>query len=409
MLYLDLDGFKAVNDQYGHAMGDKLLVEVAERLRAIVPSSDVIARLGGDEFAIIVRAARRRDSVVKLLERIVLRISKPYRIAGTELHISVSIGAAHACADIGSAADWLNHADLALYRMKEEGKAGYRFYVEAMDELVQRQRRLERDLKTAVASEQLTVVYQPYAQSGTRRTAGFEALVRWDHPELGTIAPLEFIPIAERAGLIEQVGSFVLEKASAEAVLWPEDLSLSVNLSPQQMQRSDIAQRVFAILSRSGLATHRLELEITESSFLTQDELVLDNLRQLKAGGVSVALDDFGTGYSALSYLLRFPFDKLKIDKSFVMPALDGHAARDMLETIHSLAQALKLTITAEGVENEGQAALLEGMGCHYLQGFHFSRPIEGARIAAYLLREQAKLTETSVDTAIREASRGAA
>lgn len=409
VLYLDLDGFKAVNDQYGHAMGDKLLVEVADRLRAIVPSSDVIARLGGDEFAIIVRSARRSDSLVKLLERIVLRIGKPYRIAGVELRISVSIGAAHANAQIASSTDWLNHADLALYRMKEEGKAGFRFYEEAMDELVQRQRKLERDLKTAVEGRQLTVVYQPYVQSGSRRTAGFEALVRWDHPELGTIAPMEFIPLAERAGLIEQVGSFVLETASADAVLWPESLGLSVNLSPQQMQRSDVAARVFAILSKSGLAANRLELEITESSFLAQDDLVLENLRQLKGGGVSIALDDFGTGYSALSYLLRFPFDKLKIDKSFVMPALDGHAARDMLETIHSLAQALKLTITAEGVENEGQAALLEGMGCHYLQGFHFSRPIESERIAAYLLREQASLTGAKAEGFVREASHGAA
>ncbi|MEZ5807582.1 MAG: EAL domain-containing protein [Zhengella sp.] len=386
LFYLDLDGFKAVNDQFGHGMGDRLLAEVATRLRKSVGRADVVARLGGDEFSILSSGMRTRQQAARLAQRLVERISKPYAIDGAVLRISVSIGIAFGDAGNRDTAEWLNRADLALYRAKHEGKAGFRFYEAAMDELLRRRRFIERELRHAVARNEISVAFQPYRNARTGRISGFEALARWAHPDLGEIPPAEFIPVAERIGMIGQIGNTVLRQACAFAVNWPSDIQLAANLSPQQLQAGTLAGFVSDALRETGLCAQRLELEITESTFINNTAPVLSQLGDLKALGVSIALDDFGTGYSALSYLLQFPFDKLKIDQSLVAPAATDPAARDMLDTVLKLARVLGLSTTAEGVETEKQAQILIELGCDFLQGYGISRPLTAGKLPLFLM-----------------------
>ncbi|MBA90229.1 MAG: GGDEF-domain containing protein [Phyllobacteriaceae bacterium] len=386
LFYLDLDGFKAVNDQFGHGMGDKLLAEVAARLRKSVGRDDTVARFGGDEFAILAAGARTRAKAERLARRLVERISKPYAIDGSLLRISVSIGIAFADASHRGPAEWLNRADLALYRAKDEGKAGFRVYEAAMDELLRRRRFIERELRHAVARKEISVAFQPFSDARTGRIASFEALARWTHPDLGEIPPAEFIPVAERIGVIGEIGNAVLRQACAFAVNWPSDIRVAANLSPQQLQAGTIVDFVYRALRESGLQGSRLELEITESTFINNTAPVLSQLADLKDLGVSIALDDFGTGYSALSYLLRFPFDKLKVDQSLIGPSATETSARNMLDTVLKLARVLGLATTAEGVETAAQARLLTELGCDYLQGYGISRPLSASKVPLFLM-----------------------
>ena len=388
VLYVDLDGFKPVNDSYGHNAGDSLLVEIGQRLRRTVGERDVVARLGGDEFAILARSATTTQSASALAEKIIEAVNEPFSLEGTVMQISASVGIAFAGRDGLGANALLHNADLALYRAKSESKGAFRFYEIEMDEVVRQRRMLENDLREAVRTKSLGLAFQPLIDAETEATTGFEALVRWNHPEQGQIPPDDFIPVAERIGLISQIGQWVLNEACRQATEWPEGLRVAVNLSPQQFRESQVVDHVKWALETSGLDPHRLELEITESLFIQNTDDVMSALSQLKEMGVSIALDDFGTGYSSLSYLLKFPFDKLKIDRTFISSINEDAVARDVLEAITKLGRILNLSVTAEGVETHDQAESLKAMACTHFQGFHFGRPLGPADLGAYLLRE---------------------
>ena len=388
IFYLDLDGFKAVNDTYGHAMGDKLLGEIAKSLRKVVADRDIVARLGGDEFAILCKSAGSVQSVSSLAEIILRALSRPYEIDGAKLDIGVSIGITLRNRDGSDAHTLLNNADLALYRAKAEGRGTYRLYEHRMDEIVKERRNLETDLKNALANEELSLAYQPLISAKETKTVSFEALARWTHPHRGPIPASDFIPIAESMGIIAEIGDWVLLRACMEAVQWPEHLSVAVNLSPQQFQSNQIVKTVIDALSKSGLAPNRLELEITEGLFMENTDEVLFSLRELKGMGVSISLDDFGTGYSSLSYLLKFPFDKLKIDRSLIHSLDTDPNAKNVLEAITKLASVMNLTVTAEGVETLDQVKVLLNMHCTHFQGFLFGQPLGQQALAIYLLRE---------------------
>jgi len=399
VLYLDLDGFKSVNDTLGHGVGDQLLSAVATRLKRGVRDSDVVARLGGDEFAILSKSAGTLTSISTLADRLVQSISKPFDIDGQTVEISTSIGIAIAHRDGNDMPSLLNNADIALYRAKEEGRGTFRVYEHEMDEIVKERRSLENDLRVALRNDELTLAYQPLISSSDKQTTGFEALARWEHASRGTVSPADFIPIAERLGVIGEIGDWVIIEACKQAAIWPEHLTISVNLSPKQFHKNKILQTVKEAIKISGLNPKRLELEITEGLFMENTNEVMESLRELKSIGVSIAMDDFGTGYSSLSYLLKFPFDRLKIDRSFVSSIHEDDIARNVLEAIAKLGNVLNLTVTAEGVETAAQADLLQAMDCTHFQGFLFSRPLTPDQVNAYLLTEtsnkMAKKTET--------------
>ncbi len=383
--YLDLDGFKRVNDAHGHGIGDKLLTQVAQRMRKTFADNDVLARLGGDEFAVICLSAAGPHEISTLAENAIAAISQPYTIDGKNIRIGASIGVAVAGRDGTDAETLLNSADLALYRAKRDARGQFRFFEPSMDEVVKERREMEGELGQALARKELFLRYQPLVSAADGATTGFEALVRWNHPTRGEIAPGVFIPLAEAAGYIGDIGDWVLREACIEASSWEESLTVAINLSPLQFEHGDIVGSVRSALADTGLDPKRLELEITESLFINKTEHVLKTLQELRALGVSIALDDFGTGYSSLSYLLKFPFDKLKIDRSFIASIDEDPVARDVLEAIARLGTILNLNVTAEGVETSTQAEYLRGMSCTHFQGFLFSRPLSGADVASHL------------------------
>ena len=388
IFYLDLDGFKIVNDTYGHAMGDKLLGEVAKSLKRVVSDRDVVARLGGDEFAILCKSAGSVQSVSTLAEAILQALSKPFIIDGSTLDIGVSIGITLRNRDGSDAHTLLHNADLALYRAKAEGRGTFRLYEHHMDEIVKERRNLENDLKSALKNGELSLSYQPLVSAKETQTVSFEALARWTHPHRGAVSPADFIPIAEAMGIIAEIGDWVLHQACMEASNWPDHLSVAVNLSPQQFLSNKIVGTVVDALSKSGLAPDRLELEITEGLFMENTDEVMFSLRELKGMGVSISLDDFGTGYSSLSYLLKFPFDKLKIDRSLINSLDTDPNAKNVLEAITKLASVMNLTVTAEGIETLEQVRVLLKMHCTHFQGFLFGQPLPNDQLAAYLLKE---------------------
>ncbi len=391
VFYLDLDGFKLINDTKGHNFGDQLLVEVGTRLKRALRENDVVARLGGDEFALLLRNEISIPALSALAEKIIDSIERPYEIESQRVNVSVSIGIALAPRDGREAQTLLNNADLALYRAKEEGRGTYRFFEIEMDDIVRDRRMLEQELRAAVVHNQFELHFQPLVSAIDDATIGFEALIRWNHPTRGTVSPVDFIPLAEKTGLICEIGDWVLEEACRTATTWPEQMTISVNLSPQQFHNRRIVSSTRKALYASGLAPHRLELEITEGLFVDNTEEALAALGDLKALGVMTSLDDFGTGYSSLSYLLKFPFDKLKIDQSFIKSIEKDKTARDILETIARLGKILNLSVTAEGVETADQALFLSTMACNQMQGFHFGRPIPSDQISAFLLGETSR------------------
>ncbi|GJE50958.1 hypothetical protein GOFOIKOB_4012 [Methylobacterium tardum] len=375
VLSLDLDGFKGVNDRYGHPAGDALLVAVAQRLRSVVEGGDQIARFGGDEFVILDATYTDQAAVEVLAQHIIRTLSAPFSIAGDDVTVGVSIGIAFAPTDGETASALIKSADAALYRAKGDGRGTFRFFAPEMDRRLQERQRLVQDLRSALARGELVLHYQPYVSAETGAVSGCEALLRWQHPERGMISPADFIPVAEQSGLIIPIGAWVLEEACREAVRWPAEQRVSVNISPVQFRNRELPRTILTALTRAGLSSSRLEIEVTETVLIDDVEAALDTLRQIRALGVRVALDDFGTGYSSLSYLRSFPFDKVKIDRSFVQELPTRRDNQVIVQAIRDMARGLGMSVTAEGVETCEQADRLRQSGCEELQGYLYSRP----------------------------------
>jgi diguanylate cyclase (GGDEF)-like protein len=371
--YIDVDEFKSVNDSLGHLIGDELLKSVAVSLNRCVGKMGFVARLGGDEFAIVQTAAKSRDDVTDLVEQVFDAIRTPHECLGHRLTADASIGVALVPEHGTDLEQILKNADLAMYAAKSAGRHTYRFFEPEMDAKVRARRQMEIDLRVAIARGSLEVHYQPCISLQDKRITGCEALVRWRHPERGFVSPVEFIPIAEETGLINDLGEWVLTTACAEAATWPDDIRLAVNVSPVQFRSGTLALKITKALAASGLPPSRLELEITEAVLIRDDETALAILHQLRAIGVHIALDDFGTGYSSLSYLQRFPFDKIKIDRCFVRDIGESCGSSSIVQAVVNIAAARHMTTTAEGVETEQQQQLLRMLGCSEMQGYLFS------------------------------------
>jgi len=388
VLMLDLDRFKEVNDTLGHPAGDALLRAVAERLRGCVTETALIARLGGDEFAVIDYVTNPAVEAAALAEAIRKALCEPFDLGDHRVTVGTSIGIAIAPRDGNDSDVILKCADLALYSAKSGGRGAFRFFEPELDELMHARRNLERDMRAALAGRQFELHYQPFVNAATGKTSGFEALLRWHHPKRGLVLPGEFIPLAEETGLIVPLGEWVLRTACAEAAKWPADVRIAINLSPAQFRSKELVPVIVGALASSGLAPHRLELEVTETVIMHDSEAVFAVLAQLRELGVRIALDDFGTGYSSLSFLQRFPFDKVKIDRSFVHELSCACAeARHLARAVVRFAVSLGKTTTAEGVETKEQLDILREEGCAETQGYYFSRPMPASDVAKLLRR----------------------
>jgi diguanylate cyclase (GGDEF)-like protein/PAS domain S-box-containing protein len=374
LLYIDIDEFKGINDSLGHHVGDELLKAVASRIKDCLKPTDLIARLGGDEFAVIQTAAGDRDDVVEFVTRVHEAIRQPHQCLGHQLSTDASIGIALAPQDGTDLDQLIKNADLAMYGAKAGGRRTHRFFEPAMDARAKARLTMEQDLRQAMLDGGFEIHYQPLLDLGSDAVAGCEALLRWRHPERGMVSPAEFIPLAEDIGLINELGDWVLQTACMEAAGWPAHVRLAVNVSPVQLKSQTLALRIMGALASSRLPPDRLEIEITEAVLIHDDETALAILHQLRAIGVRIALDDFGTGFSSLSYLKRFPFDKIKIDRCFVSDIeVDGSA--DIVQAVVNIAASRNMVTTAEGVETEQQKALLKKLGCTQMQGYLFSKP----------------------------------
>ncbi len=391
VLCMDLDRFKEVNDTLGHAMGDALLKIVAERLRASIREADIVARIGGDEFAILQPNAPQPASAEGLARRIIDAISRPYELEGQQVVLGTSVGVSVAPGDGRTPDQVLRNADLALYRAKGDGRGTYRFFEAGMDAAAQTRRRLELDLRTALATGAFELHYQPLVNLDRNQVSTFEALLRWNHAERGRVPPDEFIPLAEETGLIVEIGEWVLRQACAEAARWPDEVRVAVNLSAVQFNTGNIVELVSDALSDARLPPPRLELEITESALLENTELAFDTLCKLRKMGVRVALDDFGVGYSSLSYLRQFAFDKVKIDRSFIRDMATDLRSVAIIQTVIGLGASLDMVTVAEGVENSDQLHCLRAFGCTEVQGYFISQPKPAADVALLLTAIPAK------------------
>jgi diguanylate cyclase (GGDEF)-like protein len=389
MLFLDLDRFKIVNDTLGHPTGDALLVEVARRIAASVDSSAFAARLGGDEFGIFLSNIGSPNEISIVAERLLARISEPYDIESHHLVIGTSIGVAIAPQDGRNANELSKNADLALYRAKQDGKGQFRFFEPEMDRRMRDWHELEHDLREALVSRQFELYYQPLVNLATSEITAFEALLRWHRPQHGYISPADFIPVAEEAGLMNEIGAWVLKEACDAAADWPSNIKVAVNISPLQFSGNSLANDVLSALTNSQLRPDRLMLEITEGVFLNDTEETMAQLNTLESAGIHFAMDDFGTGYSSLSYLRKFRFDKIKIDQSFVRGLCDNPESEAIVRAVINLCHDLGMETVAEGVETPEQAARLREIGCEIGQGYLFGRPtprhdavalLEGAR-----------------------------
>jgi len=385
VLCLDLDRFKAVNDSLGHSFGDKLLQQVAQRLKECVRDGDTVARLGGDEFAVINPGIDDPQCARTLAHRIINRVSEPYDLDGYQAIIGTSVGIAIGPSEGHDAGQLLKSADMALYRAKAEGRGTCRFFEAEMDAWLQRRRALEMDLRTALANRELELHYQPILHLTSNEITGFEALLRWNHPHHGRISPADFIPLAEETNLIGEIGAWVLKQACLEAVKWPARIKVAVNLSATQFEHRKVALDVVAALASSHLPADRLEVEITEAAMLRNTDSVVATLHQLRELGVRISMDDFGTGYSSLSYLRRFPFDKIKIDRCFVQDLETDQNAASIIRAVIGLGAVLGISTNAEGVETREQLARLRAEGCTEVQGFLLSPPIPSSKIPELL------------------------
>ncbi len=382
LLCLDLDEFKLVNDTYGHATGDGLLIAVGERIRGCLREGDIAARLGGDEFAIILMTGDIEEAAA-IARRIIERVNRPYYFDGEMVNIGISIGISMAPQDHRSPNGLMKNADLALYRAKGDGRGVWRLYDQEMDERLQDRRSLQMDLRQALARGEFFLEYQPIVGLSTGRIVSAEALLRWRHPERGLLSPAQFVPMAEETGQIGTIGSWVLNEACRAAASWAAPIRIAVNLSPLQFRDAGLFEMVNKALAESRLAPERLELEITETTMLETNSLTVDALWKLHGRGVRIALDDFGTGYSSLSYLRRFPFNTIKIDRSFIRDLGYEKDDSSIIIAIIGLAENMNMSVTAEGVENREQATLLASYGCLQAQGYLFYPPLPGDEVAA--------------------------
>jgi diguanylate cyclase (GGDEF)-like protein len=375
VLCLDIDKFKEINEAADHSGGDQVLRDIGGRIQSTLRENDLIARLAGDEFAIALVDITNLGDVMAFMNRLVEALRRPLQVAGKDLPVTTSVGIALAPADGDTAATVLRHAGIALTRAKGDGGQRMCFFEHSMDKALQRRRMVEHELRLALGREEFEVVYQPQYDLATERQCGSEALVRWHHPVHGKIAPGHFISVAEDTGLIVPLGEWVLRRACTDAAKWPDPLIVAVNLSPAQFRDGDIAETVAEVLKETKLPPARLELEITENLLINDTEEVLGKLNRLRQLGVAIAMDDFGTGYSSLNYLARFPFSKIKIDRQFIRNMTRDPATRAIVKTIIALGKSLDVTITAEGVETEEQAAILRDFGCPQVQGFLYGYP----------------------------------
>jgi diguanylate cyclase (GGDEF)-like protein len=383
VLFLDVDRFKVVNDSLGHQIGDQLLIAMARRLEGCLRPGDMVARLGGDEFAIIVDHIKHVSDATQAAERIQEELGAPFTLSGHEVFAAASIGIALNLTPGELPEDILRNADTAMYRAKDRGRACYELFEKGMHARAVALMQLETDLRRALSRDEFRLHYQPIISLETWRISGFEALLRWQHPEHGIISPLTFIPLAEETGMIIPIGQWVLREACRQARIWqdqfPSDppLSISVNLSGKQFLQVDLIERIEEILIETGLQASSLEIEITESAIIENIDSATLMLRQLKALGIRLSLDDFGTGYSSLSYLHRFPIDTIKIDRSFVS-RMNSPKNSEIVRTIVTLAGNLGLSVIAEGVETREQILHLTGLNCDLVQGYLLSKPIDG-------------------------------
>jgi diguanylate cyclase (GGDEF)-like protein len=385
IMCLDLDHFKNVNDTLGHPAGDALLKIIADRLSACFRESDTVARLGGDEFGIILTDLSRAETATMVAWRLLDVVAQPAEFNGQQIVTGLSIGIANSSTDGHHADELVKKADLALYRAKADGRSTFRFFQAEMDAVAQARRSLELDLRQALVKEQLELHYQPQIDISTDTIVGFEALVRWRHPERGLIPPADFIPLAEETGMIIRLGEWVLRQACTDALSWPESIKVAVNISAAQFKDQNLTQLVSGVLAETGLAAARLELEITESLLLRDVDSHLTTLRSLKALGIRISMDDFGTGYSSLGNLRSFPFDKIKIDRSFVGDLDSSRDAAAIVHAVLALGQSLGMSTCAEGVETLDQLDYLRSEQCTEVQGYFYSRPKPAVEIAKLL------------------------
>ena len=392
---LDLDQFKVINDTLGHPAGDVLLIEAAQRLRNAA-RGNFVGRLGGDEFVVLQSVGSDRDAIDRLARDILSAIAQPLTIDGNELVPSTSIGIAIAPDDGAEGGTLLRNADLALYRAKEAGRGTYAFFEESLNQRAQERRQLESDLRLALERGEFELHYQPLFDLEQNRICSIEALLRWNHPKRGLISPADFVPIAEDTGLIVPIGAWVIREACAQAAGWPGQIRVAVNVSPVQFHRGSLHETILRALATTGLAPDRLEIEITESIFLEGGETTLKLLHALRGLGVRVALDDFGTGYSSLSYLQSFPFDKLKIDRSFIHNLLTRDGASAIVHAITELANALGIETTAEGVEETAQLMELRAHGCSSVQGFLFAEPMTASDVEQLFRDDRVALSDVA-------------
>lgn len=389
VLFLDLDEFKVVNDTLGHQVGDELLRSVARCLQSCAGPNEFVARLGGDEFAVVVAGVSTESQIAGVVHRIYEAVRRSHECASHQLSIDTSIGIAFAPIHGSTCDEILQNADLAMYDAKSSGKRTHRLFEPQLEKKAKDRRQLETDLRTALESGSIDVNYQPIVDLQTNEIVGCEALARWTHAERGYVSPVDFIPVAEQSGLIDELGEYVLKAACMEAVTWPKAIKLAVNVSPAQFKSGIFALKVVAALAESGLSPQRLELEITEAVLIGDDEAALKILHELKSIGVRVALDDFGTGYSSLSYLRRFPFDKIKIDRSFISGLTEEDSSSAIVRAVVAMATEHKMVTTAEGVETEQQREVLRDLNCSEMQGFLFSKARTGAEIMQMMVRDE--------------------
>ena len=385
---LDIDRFKSVNDTLGHPVGDQLLRQVAERMSGCLGEGDTLARLGGDEFAVLQASLEQPNDANALAARLIEAAGAPFDLDGHQVTISASIGIAIAPTDAADADQLFKAADTALSRAKKDGRGTYRFFETGMDTLLQMRRALELDLRKALVNGEFELYYQPIVNVERQEISGFEALIRWNHPERGLIFPVDFIPLAEETALIAPIGAWVLHQACAEAIKWPGEINVAVNLSPVQFKMRNLSQMVMSALAQSGLPAKRLELEITEATLLADTNSTLETLHKLRNSGVRIAMDDFGTGYSSLSYLRSFPFDKIKIDQSFLHDLDSNAGSKAIIRAVVGLGSSLGMTTACEGVETSEELEYLKREGCTEAQGYFFSKP-KPASDVLMLLSEQ--------------------
>lgn len=376
LLALDLDRFKPINDTFGHAAGDLVLREVAIAITRCTRETDLVARLGGDEFIVVATDCRTYERAECLSQRLIEQINQPIRINGNDVNVGTSIGIVAAPYDGLTAEDLLRYADIALYEAKSNGRNLFRFYEPAMNERIMERRQLEMDMRQALRRREFRLDFQPRYDTSSQTIIGAEALVRWLHPTRDLLSPACFIPLAEETGLIFELSDWVLQEACLNALSWNDHLMVSVNLSPVEFQRSDLVERIASVLERTGIAPQRLELEITESVMLEDATSALTMMNNLKALGVRLSMDDFGTGYSSLGYLRNYPFDGIKIDRSFIMGLDESQSSQAIVDAIISMGHALSLTVTAEGIETAEQLNKVAELACDQAQGFYLGRPV---------------------------------